>query len=115
MIKGTEGFIVGGYTPLNWESEGDWKKDNKTFVFNLTNNKIYRKNGELSNSIYCNKSTGPLFNYIGFSEKGKKNLSQGNFHIRSNDIYIDNFNEIIPNEGKERVFDVEEVEIYKVE
>ena len=115
LIKGAEGFIVGGYTPLNWESEGDWKKDNKTFVFNLTNNKIYRKNGELTNSIFCDEEIGPLFNYIGFSENGKKNLSQGDFHIRSDDIYINNFNEIIPNEGKNRLFDVEEVEIYKFE
>ena len=40
-------------------------------------------------------------------------MSQGEFHIK-NDIYDNNYNEIIPNEGN-RFFDVEEVEIYKIE
>ena len=41
-------------------------------------------------------------------------MTQGEYQVR-NDIYINNFNEIIPNEGKNRFFDVEEVEVFKIE
>ena len=114
LIKATEGFIIGGYTPLNWKSEGGWIQDNKTFVFSLSGNQVYRKKNKLTNSIYCRNDIDPLFNYIGFNENGKKNLSQGVFNTRS-DIYLNNYNEIISKEEKNRFFDVEEVEIYQIE
>ena len=41
-------------------------------------------------------------------------MTQEEYKVR-NDIYINNFNEIIPNEGRDRFFDVEEVEIFKIE
>jgi len=41
-------------------------------------------------------------------------MTQGEFQLRNN-IYCDNYNEIIPKEGKNRFFDVEEVEIYQIE
>ena len=113
LIKGTEGFIIGGYTPLNWKSEGGWIQDNKTFVFSLSGNQVFRKNNKLTNSIYCRKDIGPLFYYLGFSENGKGNLSQGEFQARS-DIYLKNYNTIISKEGKNRFFNVEEVEIYQI-
>ena len=43
LIKSTEGFIIGGYTPLNWDKSDEWKSDGDTFLFSLTNNNIYRK------------------------------------------------------------------------
>jgi len=114
LIKGTEGFIIGGYTPLNWKSEGGWIRDNNTFVFSLSGNQVYRKNDKLTKSIYCGKQIGPLFEYVGFTEHGKQNLSQGEFQART-DIYLNNYNEIISKEGENRFFDVEEVEIYQIE
>ena len=114
LIKAKEGFIIGGFTPLDWDNKSFWKKDNDTFVFSLSNNKVYKKIQKTSNSIFCHTSTGPLFEYIGFAEHGKRNMTQGEFRIR-NDTYIDNYNEIIPNEGKDKFFDIEEVEVFKVE
>ena len=43
-------------------------------------------------------------------------MSQGEFLYKEKkkDIYFKDFNKIIPNNGKNRFFDVEEVEIYKI-
>ena len=112
LIKSKEGFIVGGYTPLNWDEHSGWIKDDQTFVFSLSKNKIYRKISKNSDSIWCTKY-GPYFAEIGFREIGKKNMSQGYFYYSKN-LYFENFNEIIPNEGKDKYFDVEEVEIYNI-
>jgi len=112
LIKSKEGFIIGGYTPLNWGDNSGWIEDKETFIFSLSEGKVFRKLKK-SNSIYSGIHIGPLFQYIGFAENGKNNMSQGEFQKR-NDIYDNNYNEIIPNEGN-RFFDVEEVEIYKIE
>ena len=112
LIQSNEGFIIGGYTPLNWDDKSGWIKDNESFVFNLTNNRIFRKAQKSTDSIWCTKY-GPYFAEIGFRERGKKNMSQGYF-LFSTTLYFENFNEIIPNEGKDRFFDVDEVEIYNI-
>ena len=39
-------------------------------------------------------------------------MSQGNFLFDDN--YFENFTDIIPNEKKEKFFDLEEVEVYKL-
>ena len=90
LIKGIEGFIIGGYTPLDWDSCSGWKSDNETFVFSLTNNKIFRKNKK-GDSIYCSDEVGVWFPYIGFRETGKKNMSQGEYIYYTN-TYFNNFN-----------------------
>ena len=117
LIKSNEGFIIGGYTPLNWDSyTNDWKEDNDTFLFNLTNNKIFRKKDKLTNSIFCHKESGPWFPFIGFRASVKNNMTQCEFMYKysNSDIYFKDYNEIIPNERKDRFFGVEEVEIYKI-
>ena len=112
LIKGIEGFIFGGYTPLDWDDFSRWKKDDETFLFSLTNNKIYSKSDKSKNSIYCNKFQGPWFPFIGFGSYGKHNMSQGKFEPKSQ--YFKDYIDIIPNNGEEKLFDVEEVEIYKI-
>ena len=39
----TDGNIIGGYTPLHWDTHSGWKKDNDTFVFNISTNLICTK------------------------------------------------------------------------
>ena len=53
------------------------------------------------------------FAEFGFRERGKKNMSQGYF-LYSTTLYFENFNAILPNDGRDRFFDVDEVEIYKI-
>ena len=116
LIKSNENFIIGGYTPLNWDMNGEWKVDNDTFLFNLTNNKIFRKKEKMKKSIFCSKECGPWFPFIGFLGLGKKNMSQGDFFYKTDNnwIYFNDINNIIPNEGKDKLFDIEEVEIYQI-
>ena len=115
LIKSNEGFIIGGYTKLSWDNQSKWKNDDNTFLFSLTNNKVFKKN-KTSSSIYCSEDAGPWFPYIGFREKGKKNMSQGEFlyYTNESDIYFNDFNNIINHESKSKFFDVVEVEIYKI-
>ena len=89
LIKSVEGFIIGGYTPLDWDIETKgWKNDYKTFVFSLTNNKIFKRIEKLEDSIFCREDVGPWFPFIGFSDKGKKNMSQGRFLYKANENNI---------------------------
>ena len=111
LIQSPEGFIIGGYTPLNWDNQSGWVKDDNSFVFSLTNGRIFRKAAKNTDSIWC--KYGPYFAEIGFRERGKKNMSQGYF-LYSTTLYYENFNEIIPNDAKDRFFDVSEVEIYNI-
>ena len=112
LIKTTEQIIFGGYTPLNWDNYSSLKHDNDTFLFSLTNSRIFKKYKK-DKSILCDRSCGPFFPYIGFRNVGKKNMSQGVFQYTDSSGFEDH-NKVIPNEGKNRFFDVEEVEIYKI-
>ena len=112
LYKSNEGFIIGGYTPLNWDNHSGWKNDKDSFLFSLTKSKVYKKKDNKNCSIYCDKGVGPWFAYIGCRDSGKKNMSQGNFLF--NDDCFENLTEIIPIQGKEKFFDLEEVEVYKI-
>ena len=114
LIKSSEGFIIGGYTPLNWDTNSSWKSDNETFLFSLTKEKIFKKRKLNDYSIYCGKDVGPWFPYIGFRDYGKKDMTQGEFIYNVFDIKFESFNEIIPHEKKSRFFNVDEVEVYKM-
>ena len=114
LIKSSEGFVIGGYTSVDWNSNSGWKNDNETFLFSLTEKKKFRKKEFNTYSIYCGNDVGPWFPFIGFRETGKKDMTQGEFLYKTNDIYFKNFNEIIPHENKSRFFNVDEVEIYKI-
>ena len=72
LIKSTEGFVIGGYTPLDWDISKKWKCDSDTFLFSLTNNSVYRKKSKELDSICCKKENGPWFAYIGFGQYEKK-------------------------------------------
>ena len=39
LINDENNLITGGFTPLNWDSNSEWKRDNETFLFNLSNKK----------------------------------------------------------------------------
>ena len=113
LIKSSEGFVIGGYTSLNWDTNSAWRSDNETFLFSWTKEKVFKKKELNSNSIYCGKDVGPWFPYIRFRDSGKKDMTQGEFLYTKN-IYFENFNDIIPHENKSRFFRIDEVEVYKI-
>ena len=43
IFKIDDGNIGGIYTPLSWDNHSGWKNDMETFIFNLSNNKKYKK------------------------------------------------------------------------
>ena len=43
LINDYSGLKTGGFTPLSWDSNTEWKSDNDTFIFNLTNKKKFMK------------------------------------------------------------------------
>jgi hypothetical protein len=69
VIQDTNGNIFGGFTPIPWESDGYFKRDDtlKSFIFilkrkNQTSVKRFPLNVEMSDSaIFCTASRGPAF------------------------------------------------------
>ena len=112
FIESIEGFIFGGYTPLDWDNNSNWKNDKETFLFSLTNNKIYKKILNNKYSILCDKNYGPWFAFVGI----EKSLSNGKYYIRTKkeEFPFEDYSSIIPNEGKDKSFIVKEVEVYKI-
>ena len=107
-----ENFIIGAYTPIDWDIYGGWKYDDETFIFSLTNNKIYRKKEKSIESLYCGQDTGPWFGGIGTRDK---DMSKGEFQFsRSGFEFYGSIDDIIPNEGKTRFFDIDEFEVFNI-
>jgi hypothetical protein len=82
IIKSTEGFLFGGFTPLSWKSSEDEIVEDKTmqtFVFTLTNpHGIPPTKYSLTNqnvTIRCDSFSGPIFGNcdIVVSNNGKQN------------------------------------------
>ena len=115
LIQTVNNLIIGGYTSKDWDTSDKWYKDDKSFLFSLTNGKIFpiKKN---CNAIFAMKDLGPWFACIGLGDTERKNLTQGKFYYFENENRqsYENFNEIIPNDKKDTYFDVKEVEIYKI-
>ena len=107
-----DGNKFGIYTPLSWDSYSSWKHDKETFIFNLNKNQKYKKIRE-SDSIYCDKSYGPLTNNFGCSSKlTMKSLEVCCCWIDFN--YDNKASEILPNNNSIKILDLIETEVYKI-
>ena len=116
LIEGTEIFIIGGYTTKDWDTSGNWYKDDNCFLFSLTKGKKFPKIIKDQYSIRGAKDNRPWFGFIGFESKVKGNLSQGKYYYRNKiEMVFENYDEIIPNGNHDRLFNVKEVEIFKIE
>jgi hypothetical protein len=62
-----KGFIFGGFTPVSWDSSGQWKADNtrKSFLFTLTNPRNSEAHkfliSDTFSEIQCDSRYGPGF------------------------------------------------------
>ena len=61
LAESLNGNKFGGYTTCIWDKNGGDKKDDKTFLFSLTKNKIFKKKDINQRDIYCGNSYGPDF------------------------------------------------------
>jgi len=114
LIQTFNNLIIGGYTTKDWVTSENWYEDDKSFLFSLTNGKIF-PNKKNCAAIRGSKVLGPWFAYIGLGETERKNLTQGKFYYKKiENQCFENYSEIIPNNKKDTYFDVKEVEVYKI-
>ena len=107
-----EEIIIGIYTPLNWDTNSDWKDDLDTFIFNLNKKKKHKKISTIL-SIYCNKEFGPFAGCIGCNS-GEEIL---NVYYRNTNIYQNKYEkdyEILPSGKEEKLYKINELEVYKI-
>ena len=106
-----DGNIIGGYTPLYWDTSSGWKKDNETFVFNLNSNLKCVKKDNNTDSIFCHISYSGFYGTLGYSE-GSKDSMKKLFYFNSDSIFR-NGNKIL-NYNNTTEIEPKEVEILSV-
>ena len=110
LTKIKDGKILGGYTPLSWDSSSGAKKDLDSFLFSLTDKKKFpKKNAE--QSINCNPFYGPWFYSFGFSQSLSNNqliIDKTNKNYQIEKEIITNFN---INSNR---YDITELEVFKI-
>ena len=106
---------VGFYSPLDFDSNyGTFKKDMNTFIFNLDTEVKYTKKTE-NGSIYCKNNIGPFLAYFGVFSLNN-NINMKNFFYNPNSTK-ENFNLgdcIISNNHENVIFNLKEIEIWKI-
>ena len=60
FIETKKGCIFGGYTELNWDTSGQYKTDESTFLFSINNKAKYTRRNKMC-SVYCRKDLAPSF------------------------------------------------------
>ena len=109
LTKLKDGRILGGYTPLSWDSSSGAKNDLDSFLFSLTDNKKFPKINK-SQSICCYSSSGPWFYGFGFDTSLSKNQL---IISKTNDNY-QNANEMAKLKENYNIYDITELEVFKV-
>ena len=83
----------------------------KTFIFNLNKN-IKCKKLQDYYSIYCSRSCGPHTTDLGtYDTTSMKSMKHWANYI---DKYYDKGSEILPSNNQEKIYDLIEVEVYKI-
>ena len=97
VICKSKNEIFGGYTPLSFNSQDEYGKDNDSFLFSLNKLQKYPKdNYENTDSLWCYKNYGPCFHWdLYFREKKihavkfeKKNYLTPEKWIDINNCYV---------------------------
>ena len=115
LIKSKNNKTFGGFTPLNWidKGGGQYDKSNQTFLFSLNLMKKYDMININKLAIKC-ASYGPNFGDWDF--KLGENLKEGVTYANANCNFLsDNNLELTGGRGNNISFEVEELEVYKVE
>ena len=114
LVKTTKNKIFGGFTPLNWNNNGNqlYDKSNQTFIFSLNLMKIYNMISNEREAIYCDNS-GPNFGLSDFDLQ--ENMKTGKTYANEYCNFLSNENlELTGGKGDHESFETEELEVYKV-
>ena len=115
LIETTTNRKFGGFTPLNWKSEGGqiYDKSNQTFIFSLNLKKKYYMFDKEKMAIQCYSNKGPIFGAHDFSLK--ENMSKGQTYANNNCNFLKDHNlELTGGKGEYESFDTKEFEVFQV-
>ena len=113
IIKIKTGYRFGGYNPLSWNIQNNYKEDPLTFIFSLDKNKKYSiKENQVQYSSFMDIGCFAFGNGYDFVIKDK--CTQNNFSY-SETPYSYNTTEEFELTGGERNFTVEDNEVYSVQ
>ena len=105
---------VGIYTPLSWDTSGQWKSDSQTFIFNLNKNQKYKSKNN-SCSISCYSTSGPCANYFGCSKKYNcNNLKSIYYDDDKAQDYYDIHSRTLPYISYSYNYNLLELEVYQI-
>ena len=109
VIKTKKGLRFGGFASESWDGKGD-KKDANAFCFSFDKNKIYNyKKGKTS--IYASPDSLPVFGNTVF-EINDRFLEMGG--SCTDDHFYDNQDSQCEINDGEEMFQIEEIEVFKV-
>ena len=110
LVESSKGYKFGGYTISTWETSDSFKekKDDKTFLFSLNKNKLFRKVKLNERDIYFSSEYGLAFGNgdLYFRKTMKVCYSNPEYYFLINRELADNYN---TNE-----IGIKEVEVYKI-
>ena len=115
LISTTKEKKFGGFTSLNWKSEGGFIIDtsDQTFIFSLNLGKKYDLNDKEKSSIKFDLNNGPCFGNGDIIVY--QNMNEGKTYANEKSSFLDDNNlEIIQLEGEQQGFNIQEIEIYRV-
>ena len=114
LFESAQYTVFGFYSPLNFDSNyNDFKEDMDTFIFNLDNLQKFEKTNKYG-SIYCSKTFGPYVAYLGVYYGSCKTMKQCYYNPSDTKNNFNNGNNIIQNENQNITFNLNEVEIWKI-
>lgn len=104
VVKSINGSVFGGYTDVEWASEGAWKNSQTSFVFRLlpTFKKYDIKRDMVSKAVYHGVQYGPIFGYGNSIRIENNSLSNENSRTQGSYSYK------IPSAQKHELNDGEE-------
>jgi hypothetical protein len=113
IIKIKTGYRFGGYNPLSWNTQNNYKEHSSTFIFSLDKMKKYNiKENQIQYSTFMDVGCFAFGNGFDFVIKDK--CTQNNFSY-SETPYSYNTIEECELTGGERNFIVDDYEVYSVE
>ena len=115
LILTTEQKKFGGYTSLNWKSEGGFIGDtsDQTFIFSLNSSKKFDINDKEKSAIKFDLNNGPSFGNGDIIVY--QNMKEGKTYANEKSTFLEDNNlELIQQEGEQQSFNIQEIEVYRV-
>ena len=112
LVKLKNGYILGSYTTLDWETKSDWKSDPNLFVFSLTENiKAMKKESKNNRGIECLSGKGPESYLLAFD--CGYNMRTPRLRLDDQEYSI-NTQLLAPKLTSGKYYNADEVEIFKI-